>query len=67
MSTVIWLIDRRRSRTSWSDAPAWHARHHDEPPGRRTRGRWAFVGEGGPISFPVSELLIHKQITLHGS
>ena len=30
-------------------------------------GRWAFVGEGGPISFPVSELLIHKQITLHGS
>src|SRR3954466_12292646 len=33
----------------------------------RTWGRCAFVGEGGEISFPVSELLIHKQITLHGS
>jgi threonine dehydrogenase-like Zn-dependent dehydrogenase len=33
----------------------------------RTWGRCAFVGEGGQISFPVSELLIHKQITLHGS
>jgi threonine dehydrogenase-like Zn-dependent dehydrogenase len=33
----------------------------------RTWGRCAFVGEGGQITFPVSELLIHKQITLHGS
>jgi threonine dehydrogenase-like Zn-dependent dehydrogenase len=33
----------------------------------RTWGRCAFVGEGGQISFAVSELLIHKQITLHGS
>ena len=33
----------------------------------RTWGRCVFVGEGGKISFPVSELLIHKQITLHGS
>jgi len=33
----------------------------------RTWGRCAFVGEGGQISFPVSELLIHKQITLYGS
>ena len=33
----------------------------------RTWGRCVFVGEGGEISFPVSELLIHKQITLHGS
>ena len=33
----------------------------------RTWGRCAFVGEGGSISFAVSELLIHKQITLHGS
>ncbi|SFT58332.1 hypothetical protein SAMN05660657_01750 [Geodermatophilus amargosae] len=30
-------------------------------------GRCAFVGEGGPISLPVSELLIHEQVTLHGS
>lgn len=33
----------------------------------RTWGRCAFVGEGGDISFAVSELLIHRQITLHGS
>ena len=33
----------------------------------RIWGRCAFVGEGGQISFPVSELLIHKQITLYGS
>jgi threonine dehydrogenase-like Zn-dependent dehydrogenase len=33
----------------------------------RTWGRCVFVGEGGQISFAVSELLIHKQITLHGS
>lgn len=33
----------------------------------RTWGRCCFVGEGGQISFPVSEMLIHKQITLHGS
>jgi threonine dehydrogenase-like Zn-dependent dehydrogenase len=33
----------------------------------RNWGRCAFVGEGGEITFPVSELLIHKQITLHGS
>jgi threonine dehydrogenase-like Zn-dependent dehydrogenase len=33
----------------------------------RTWGRCTFVGEGGQITFAVSELLIHKQITLHGS
>jgi threonine dehydrogenase-like Zn-dependent dehydrogenase len=30
-------------------------------------GRCAFVGEGGDVTFDVSPLLIHKQITLHGS
>lgn len=36
---------------------------------RNTRawGRCAFVGEGGSIEFSVSDLLIHKQITLIGS
>lgn len=33
----------------------------------RTWGRCAFVGEGGTVSVAVSELLIHKQITLYGS
>lgn len=44
------------------------------PPGRllalkatRPWGRCVFVGEGGNIDFQVSELLIHKQITLYGS
>lgn len=33
----------------------------------RVWGRCGFVGEGGQVSFPVSELLIHRQLTLHGS
>ncbi|AKU16661.1 zinc-dependent alcohol dehydrogenase family protein [Luteipulveratus mongoliensis] len=36
---------------------------------RSTRpwGRTVFVGEGGDVTFAVSDLLIHKQIQLHGS
>ena len=34
---------------------------------RATWGRCAFVGEGGEVGFDVSALMIHKQITLHGS
>lgn len=36
---------------------------------RNTRGwgRCVFVGEGGTVTFAVSDLLIHKQIRLHGS
>ena len=30
-------------------------------------GRCAFVGEGGEVGFDVSQLMIHKQVTLHGS
>jgi threonine dehydrogenase-like Zn-dependent dehydrogenase len=33
----------------------------------RDWGRATFVGEGGTVSLEVSRLLIHKQITLHGS
>jgi threonine dehydrogenase-like Zn-dependent dehydrogenase len=32
-----------------------------------TWGRCAFVGEGGEVGFDVSQVLIHKQVTLHGS
>ncbi len=32
-----------------------------------TWGRCAFVGEGGTVGFDVSPLMIHKQVTLHGS
>lgn len=35
--------------------------------GTRTWGRCAFVGEGGKVTFDVSPLLIHQQITLYGS
>jgi threonine dehydrogenase-like Zn-dependent dehydrogenase len=33
----------------------------------RTWGRCGFVGEGGQVTVDVSELLIHRQVTLHGS
>jgi 2-desacetyl-2-hydroxyethyl bacteriochlorophyllide A dehydrogenase len=33
----------------------------------REWGRVAFVGEGGTVQFEPSPLLIHKQLTLHGS
>ena len=33
----------------------------------RTRGRVVFLGEGGEVAFEPSPLLIHKQLTLHGS
>jgi len=33
----------------------------------RDWGRCAYVGEGGTVDFAVSELLIHKQVTLYGS
>ena len=32
-----------------------------------TWGRCGFVGEGGDVTFDVSQLLIHHQVTLHGS
>jgi threonine dehydrogenase-like Zn-dependent dehydrogenase len=32
-----------------------------------TWGRCAFVGEGGSVGFDVSPVMIHKQVTLHGS
>ena len=35
--------------------------------GTRQWGRCAFVGEGGTVSFDVSPILIHQQITLYGS
>ncbi|MDP8905117.1 MAG: zinc-binding dehydrogenase [Chloroflexota bacterium] len=33
----------------------------------RDWGRCVFVGEGGSVEFPVSPLLIHRQLTLYGS
>ncbi len=31
------------------------------------RGRCVFVGEGGTVDFAVSDLMIHKQLEVHGS
>jgi threonine dehydrogenase-like Zn-dependent dehydrogenase len=33
----------------------------------RDWGRLGFVGEGGDVGFPVSPLVIHKQVSIHGS
>ena len=33
----------------------------------RTWGRVAYLGEGGSVTFEPSPLLLHKQLTLHGS
>ena len=33
----------------------------------RQWGRVVFIGEGGSVSFEPSPLLLHKQLTLHGS
>jgi threonine dehydrogenase-like Zn-dependent dehydrogenase len=33
----------------------------------REWGRVVFVGEGGSVTFEPSPLLIHKQLTVHGS
>jgi threonine dehydrogenase-like Zn-dependent dehydrogenase len=33
----------------------------------RTWGRVVYLGEGGTVTFETSPLLLHKQITLHGS
>jgi threonine dehydrogenase-like Zn-dependent dehydrogenase len=33
----------------------------------RDWGRCVFIGEGGRVDFEVSRLLIHRQVTLHGS
>ena len=35
--------------------------------GTRRWGRCAFVGEGGEVTIDVSQLLIHRQVSLHGS
>jgi threonine dehydrogenase-like Zn-dependent dehydrogenase len=35
--------------------------------GTRAWGRCVYLGEGGTVTFDVSQLLIHKQITLYGS
>ncbi len=35
--------------------------------GTREWGRSVFVGEGGTVEFDVSQMLIHRQITLYGS
>jgi threonine dehydrogenase-like Zn-dependent dehydrogenase len=49
------------------DASGHPAARHLALSSTATWGRCAFVGEGGDVGFEVSPLLIHKQVTLHGS
>lgn len=49
------------------DCSGYASARHAALRNTRAWGRCAFVGEGGEVSFAVSDLLIHKQITLYGS
>ncbi|HVF85324.1 MAG TPA: zinc-binding dehydrogenase [Abditibacteriaceae bacterium] len=49
------------------DCSGHHAARHLLLEAAREWGRVVFVGEGGTVSFEPSPLLIHKQLTLHGS
>ena len=65
-ATIAGLTDGRGCEAS-IDCSGSGARACGRPRSTRTWGRCAFVGEGGQVSFAVSDLLIHKQITLYGS
>ena len=49
------------------DASGHPAARHLALTSTATWGRCAFVGEGGEVGFDVSQAMIHKQVTLHGS
>jgi threonine dehydrogenase-like Zn-dependent dehydrogenase len=53
--------------TATMDCSGHPAARHLALASTATWGRCAFVGEGGDVAFDVSPLLIHKQVTLHGS
>jgi threonine dehydrogenase-like Zn-dependent dehydrogenase len=56
-----------RGFTATLDASGHPSARHLALSSTATWGRCAFVGEGGDVGFDVSPLLIHKQVTLHGS
>ena len=56
-----------RGFTTTLDASGNASARHLALASTATWGRCAFVGEGGEVGFDVSQLMIHKQVTLHGS
>ena len=60
-------LSRGRGYTTTLDASGNPAARHLALSRTATWGRCAFVGEGGTVDFDVSQLMIHKQVTLHGS
>jgi threonine dehydrogenase-like Zn-dependent dehydrogenase len=56
-----------RGYTTTLDASGNPAARHLALSSTATWGRCAFVGEGGDVGFDVSPMLIHQQVTLHGS
>jgi threonine dehydrogenase-like Zn-dependent dehydrogenase len=56
-----------RGFTTTMDCSGNAAARHLALTSTATWGRCAFVGEGGDVGFDVSPVLIHKQVTLHGS
>jgi threonine dehydrogenase-like Zn-dependent dehydrogenase len=56
-----------RGFTSTVDCSGNPAARHLALAATASWGRCAFVGEGGDVAFDVSQLLIHRQVTLHGS
>jgi len=56
-----------RGYTATLDASGNATARHLALSSTATWGRCAFVGEGGDVGFDVSPMMIHKQVTLHGS
>ena len=56
-----------RGFTATLDASGHPAARHLALSSTATWGRCAFVGEGGDVGFDVSPLMIHKQVSVHGS
>ena len=56
-----------RGFTATLDASGHPTARHLALSSTATWGRCAFVGEGGDVGFDVSPLMIHKQVSLHGS
>lgn len=68
-ATPDWLRDLSGGRgfSATMDCSGNAAARHLALASTATWGRCAFVGEGGDVAFDVSQLLIHRQVTLHGS
>ncbi len=67
LSDALDELSAGRGFTATLDASGNPAARHLALSSTATWGRCAFVGEGGDVGFDVSQLMIHKQVSLHGS